>query len=148
SQAANIWRFSREKTGGGAFIMLGVHYIHFLRWLLGLRIRRLVSAAANLHCTRVAGEGICLIQGELQNGGSLQLSVAWNSQGEHLTLYGTRGTLNYLDNEHLRVHADHGWSTEDFDYATPGEWQNFPGIVPPSLADPTNPWNQHRRFAD
>ncbi len=91
----NLWRFSIDKTGGGAFIMLGVHYIHFLRWLLGLRITRVLAQTANLHCPRVEGEDVCQIQGELENGGLFQLSVAWNSQGEHFSIYGTNGSMHY-----------------------------------------------------
>lgn len=143
-----LWRFSREKTGGGAFIMLGVHYIHFLRWLLGLRITSVLAQTANLHCDRIEGEDICQFQGELDNGGFLQLSVAWNSQGEHLALYGTEGSLVYLDNELLRVHGTKPWRTSHFAYETPGAWQSFPGVVPPKLDDPLNPHNQHRAFAE
>ena len=145
-QGVDLWRFSREKTGGGAFIMLGVHYIHFVRWLLGLRITRVLAQMANLHCPRVEGEDICQFQGELDNGGLVQLSVAWNSQGEHFSVYGTEGSLVYLDNEHLRVHGAKPWQTSRFDYSTPGTWQNFPGLVPPRLDDPANPHNQHRAF--
>jgi len=147
-QGVNLWRFSREKTGGGAFIMLGVHYIHFLRWFLGRRIVRVLAQVANLHCPKVEGEDICQFQGELDNGGFVQLSVAWNSQGEHLSVYGTGGSLVYLDNEHLRVHGARAWRTSHFDYTTPGKWQNFPGLVPPRLDDPANPHNQHRAFAE
>ena len=147
-QPAQLWRFSREKTGGGAFIMLGVHYIHFLRWLLGLRITRVLAQTANLHCGRIEGEDICQFQGELSNGGLVQLSVAWNSQGEHLALYGTQGSLVYLDNELLRVHGARAWQTARFAYSTPGAWQTFAGIVPPKLDDAANPHNQHRAFAE
>jgi UDP-N-acetyl-2-amino-2-deoxyglucuronate dehydrogenase len=147
-QGTNLWRFSREKTGGGAFIMLGVHYIHFVRWLLGLRILRVIAQAANLHCPKVEGEDICQFQGELENGGLVQLSVAWNSQGEHFAAYGTEGTFLYLDNEHLRVHGARPWKTSYFDYTKAGTWQNFSGLVPPKLDDPANPHNQHRRFAE
>lgn len=147
-QPNQLWRFSREKTGGGAFIMLGVHYIHFLRWLLGLRITRVLAQTANLHCGRVEGEDICQFQGELSNDGFVQLSVAWNSQGEHLALYGTEGSLVYLDNELLRVHGAAAWKTSYFNYEKPGTWQTFAGILPPKLDDSSNPYNQHRAFAE
>ncbi len=147
-QADQLWRFSREKTGGGAFIMLGVHYIHFLRWLLGLRITRVLAQTANLHCGRIEGEDLCQFQGELDNGGLVQLSVAWNSQGEHLALYGTEGSLVYLDNEMLRVHGAKPWQTSYFNYEKPGAWQTFVGVTPPKLDDPANLHNQHRAFAD
>jgi predicted dehydrogenase len=147
-QGVDLWRFSRDKTGGGAFIMLGVHYIHFLRWLLGLRIVRVQAQVANLHCPRVEGEDICQFQGELDNGGMVQLSVAWNSQGEHFSVYGTEGSLVYLDNEHLRIHSARAWRTKSFDYVTPGKWQNFPALVPPRLDEPANPYNQHRAFCE
>lgn len=147
-QPAELWRFSREKTGGGAFIMLGVHYLHFLRWLLGLRIRKVLAQMANLHCGRIEGEDTCQFQGELEGGGLVQLSVAWNSQGEHLALYGTEGTLVYLDNDLLRVHGTRPWATSHFRYEKPGAWRTFPGVVPPRLDDPANPHNQHRVFAE
>ena len=147
-QPNQLWRFSREKTGGGAFIMLGVHYIHFLRWLLGLRIQRVLAQAANLHCDRIEGEDICQVQGEMDNGGFVQLSVAWNSQGEHLALYGTEGSLVYLDNELVRVHGTTPWRTSQFAYEKPGTWQSFAGVAPPKLDDPANPYNQHRAFAE
>lgn len=140
-----LWRFSREKTGGGAFIMLGVHYLHFIRWLLGLRVTRVCAQAENLHCPVIEGEDICQIQGELETGALLQLSVAWNSQGEHLALYGTKGSVVYLDNELLRVHGAAPWSIEGIEYSTPGVWQNFP-LTPPRLDDAANPFNQHAQF--
>jgi len=146
-QGLDLWRFSKGKTGGGAFIMLGVHYIHFLRWFLGRRVVRVLAQAANLHCPRVEGEDICQFQGELDDGSFVQLSVAWNSQGEHLAVYGTEGSLVYLDNEHLRVHGVAAWKTSFFEYTTPGKWQNFPGLVPPRLDDTGNPYNQHKQFA-
>ncbi len=146
-QPAELWRFSREKTGGGAFIMLGVHYLHFLRWLLGVRIIRVLAQTANLHCKRVEGEDICQLQGELDNGGMVQLSTAWNSQGEHFSVYGTEGSLVYLDNELLRVHGTRPWRTSHFDYTATGKWQTFAGIVPPPLDDSANPYNQHLAFA-
>ncbi|MDO8539898.1 MAG: Gfo/Idh/MocA family oxidoreductase [Opitutaceae bacterium] len=147
-QPNELWRFSREKTGGGAFIMLGVHYIHFLRWLLGLKIKRVLAQTANLHCGRIEGEDICQLQGDLDNGGFVQLSVAWNSHGEHFAIYGTEGSLVYLDNELLRVHSAKPWKTSYFDYERAGQWQSFPGVVPPKLDDPANPHNQHRAFAE
>jgi predicted dehydrogenase len=143
-----LWRFSREKTGGGAFIMLGVHYIHFLRWLLGRRITRVVVQAKNLHCGRIEGEDVCVVQGELDNGGLVELSVAWNSQGEHLAVYGTRGSLVYLDNELLRIHGAQPWQLDGLRYDQPGKWQTFPSVVPPPLDDAGNPHNQHRAFVE
>ena len=140
-----LWRFSREKTGGGAFIMLGVHYLHFVRWLLGLRVTRVCAQAANLHCPRIEGEDICQIQGEFNRGALLQLSVSWNSQGEHLAIYGTKGSVVYLDNELLRVHGAEPWEISDVKYSTPGAWQNFP-LAPPRLDDAANPFNQHAQF--
>lgn len=140
-----LWRFSREKTGGGAFIMLGVHYVHFLRWLLGLRVTRVCAQAVNLHCPRIEGEDICQIQGELNQGALLQLSVSWNSQGEHLAIYGTKGSVVYLDNELLRVHGADSWEIADFKYSAPGSWQNIP-LAPPRLDDAANPFNQHAQF--
>ncbi len=141
------WRFSRAQTGGGAFIMLGVHYVHFVRWLLGRRIRRVLAQAASLHCGRIEGEDICQVQGELDDGSFVQLGVAWNSQGEHVALYGTEGSLVYLDNELLRVHGAKPWATAQFNYATPGRWQTFAGLLPPALDAADNPHNQHRAFA-
>ncbi|HRE82330.1 MAG TPA: Gfo/Idh/MocA family oxidoreductase, partial [Opitutaceae bacterium] len=146
-QPANLWRFSREKTGGGSFIMLGVHYLHFVRWMLGLRITRVLAQTANLHCQRVEGEDICQLQGELENGAMIQLSTAWNSQGEHFSIYGTEGSLVYLDNELLRLHGVHPWKTQYFDYQTTGKWQTFAGVLPPRLDDPANARNQHVAFA-
>ncbi len=147
-QPEQRWRFSREQTGGGAFIMLGVHYLHFARWLLGRRITRVLAQTANLHCGRIEGEDICQFQGELDSGGFVQLSVAWNSQGEHVALYGTEGSLVYLDNELLRVHGAKPWRTSHFDYAMPGKWQTFAGVVPPALDAADNPHNQHRAFSE
>lgn len=147
-QPEQRWRFSREQTGGGAFIMLGVHYLHFARWLLGRRITRVLAQTANLHCGRIEGEDICQFQGELEGGGFVQLSVAWNSKGEHVALYGTEGSVVYLDNELLRVHGVKPWRTSHFDYATSGQWQTFGGVVPPALDAADNPHNQHRAFAE
>ena len=148
SEAKNLWRFSKEKTGGGAFIMLGVHYIHFLRWLLGSKLTRVCAQVSNLHCPRIEGEDICQIQAEMENGTLVQLSVAWNSQGEHFAIYGTEGSLVYLDNELLRIHGVKPWKTSYFEYTELKSWQNFDGIVPPPLDDGQNSYNQHRAFLE
>jgi UDP-N-acetyl-2-amino-2-deoxyglucuronate dehydrogenase len=147
AQPGHLWRFSRERTGGGAFIMLGVHFIHFSRWLLGLDIRRVCAQVKNLHCPRVEGEDICQVQGEFSNGALVQLGVAWNSQGEHLALYGTEGSLLYLDNEILRLRGTRPWKTDWFS-CEPADWQTYHGVKPPAFGDGENPFNQQRQFAE
>jgi predicted dehydrogenase len=147
-QDASSWRLKKERTGGGAFVMLGVHYVHLMRWLTGLEIRRLVAQAPNLQCPHIEGEDICLVQGELSNGVLFSLGMAWNSQGEHFALYGTKGSFLYLDNEMVRVHSSSEWNTKSFSYNSPGRWQTFGEIIPPALDEATNPFNQHIQFSE
>lgn len=145
---ASHWRLSKEKTGGGAFIMLGVHYLHLIRWLTGQKIRRVSARTANLHCPHIEGEDICQVQAELFDGSCCQVNVAWNSKGEHFALYGTKGSFVYLDNQLLRVNAAEAWPTSRFVYRRTGEWQTYLDVMPPALDDAANPFNQHRQFAE
>ena len=128
--------------------MLGVHYVHLIRWLTGLRISRVCARAENLHCPHIEGEDICQVQAELSDGSFCQINVAWNSKGEHFALYGTQGTFCYLDNQLLRVNATTGWQTPGFSYQRLGEWETHPDILPPALDDASNPLNQQRQFAE
>lgn len=144
---ASTWRLSREKTGGGAFLMLGVHYLHLTRWLTGLEVKRVCAQAPNLRCPHIEGEDICVVQGELSSGAVFQITTAWNSHGEHFGLYGTSGSFLYLDNETVRIRTETAWESSHFDHPGGGSWQSYSKVIPPRLDDAANPFNQHARFA-
>lgn len=155
------WRGSLKQTGGGCFIQLAVHYIHLFEWMLGARIARVAAFTNNLRSPGIEGEDITSVVAEFETGAHVTFDMAWCAAGEQLSIHGTSGSADYLNNRLLTLASDEGSfsgrvvryasSKNDGAAASPhavsGDEQTFE-ILPPSFGDYRNPLNQHRMFVE
>ena len=150
------WRGSVAQTGGGCFIQLAVHFVHIFEWATGARVVRASGLARNLHCPGIEGEDLAVGVFELDSGAMLTIDTAWCTNGEELSVHGTKGRFTYRDNKlslcsnvgayHGRVAEYSGGLVAQFGGIW-GEEQSME-ITPPGFADITNPWNQHLQFLE
>ncbi|MCU1237781.1 MAG: oxidoreductase domain protein, partial [Candidatus Solibacter sp.] len=148
------WRGSMTQTGGGRFIQLAVHYLHIFEWATGAKVRRASGFARNLHCPGLEGEDLAVGVFELDSGAMLTIDTAWCTNGEELSIHGTKGRFTYRDNKlaicsnvgefHGRVAEYTGGTVAQFG----GQWgvEQQMEVLPPAFADITNPLNQHLQF--
>jgi len=156
-QGQRTWRTSLAQTGGGCFIQVAVHYIHIFEWMLDSRIARATARTANLHCPGVEGEDLALAILEFENGAMATIDTSWCTNGEQLSLHGTRGRAEYRNAKWLamasglgpfrgRVIDYPGGMVTSYDGGHGAEHQAE--ITPPGFGDAANPLNQHRTFLE
>jgi predicted dehydrogenase len=138
------WRASREATGGGSFIQLGVHYQHLMRWLLGERVARVQATARNVACPQLEGDDLMLAQYEL-DGALGEIQTAWCVQEEHISLMGTKGSIHYRENRRVE-YVGEGGAFEGEAVRLRGSGEESCECLPPEWDDAGNRYNQHRRF--
>lgn len=143
------WRASRTATGGGSFIQLGVHYQHFMRWLLGQQILRCQSMSTNFACKHLEGDDLTLVQYWLSGGSLGEIQTSWCCQEEHISVLGTKGSFHYYDNEHVEFNSTTGeFHGECLHLTGDGSIERITAINPPAWDDASNLYNQHRRFVE
>jgi predicted dehydrogenase len=154
------WRGSIEQTGGGCFIQLAIHYIHLFQWMLDSKVVGCTAIAKNLFSPGLEGEDIACAILEFENGTLATIDVAWNTSGEQLSIHGTRGTCEYLDNHTLSLSSEAGeffgqvvaYQKPRLDaiHLAPG----FPAhkqtleIIAPPVGEINNSYNQQRLFLE
>jgi predicted dehydrogenase len=151
------WRGSVAQTGGGCFIQLAVHYVHIFEWATGARVVRCSGFMRNLHCPGLEGEDLAVGVFELNTGGMLTIDTAWCTNGEELSVHGTKGRFTYGDHKlalcsnlgafHGRVAVYTGGLSAQVFGGPWGEEQQME-ITPPGFADIHNPLNQHLQFLE
>jgi predicted dehydrogenase len=151
------WRGSVEKTGGGCFIQLGVHYIHIFEFVTGARVVRATGFAGRLHCPELEGEDLACAVLQMDNGSIVTIDTAWCADGEELSIHGTGGRVEYRYNRWLALSSAmgrfkghvvnySGQLVEEY-WGPEGEEQVIQ-ICPPKFGDLDNPFNQHRLFLE
>jgi predicted dehydrogenase len=147
--AESNWRASRDKTGGGSFIQLGVHYQHLMRWLLGQSVTETQAMHTNFACPQLEGDDLMLAQYRLSNGSLGEIQTSWCCLEEHVSLLGTRGSFHYRDNRVVEYTADTGpFAGEFVSVKGDGSFERFEDKLPPEWDDAANVYNQHRRFCE
>ena len=151
------WRGSVAQTGGGCFIQLAVHYVHIFEWATGARVVRASGFVRNLHCPGIEGEDLAVGVFELDTGAMLTIDTAWCTNGEELSVHGTKGRFTYRDNKlalcsnlgafHGRVAQYTGGLAAQVFGGPWGEEQQML-VTPPGFADIHNPLNQHLQFLE
>lgn len=142
------WRASRNRTGGGSFIQLGVHYQHLMRWLTGERVTGVQAMNTNVACPQIEGDDLMLAQYRLSGGGMGEIQTSWCCLEEHVSLLGTKGSFHYRDNLRLEFTGDNGpFHGELLHFKGDGSLETAESI-PPDWDDAQNPYNQHRRFCE
>ena len=133
------WRGSVAQTGGGCFIQLAVHYVHIFEWATGARVVRASGFARNLHCPGLEGEDLAVGVFELDTGAMLTIDTAWCTNGEELSVHGTKGRFTYRDNK-LALCSNVGRITD--------AWRSIPAAWWRSSAAPgakSSRWRSSRR---
>lgn len=142
------WRASREATGGGSFVQLGVHYQHLMRWLLGRRVLHVQALSRNVACPHLEGDDLTLAQYELEGGVLGDIQTGWCAQEEHVSLLGTKGSIHYRENRTVEYAGEGGaFDGEALHLRGDGRPESFE-CLPPEWDDAGNPYNQHRRFME
>lgn len=143
------WRASRERTGGGSFIQLAVHYQHLMRWLLDQQVSRVQSMATNFACPHLEGDDLMLAQYRLSGGGLGEIQTSWCCLEEHVSLLGTRGSIHYRENAIVEFTGQTGpFDGEYVHLRGDGSLERFENCLAPEWDDAANPYNQHRRFCE
>jgi len=151
------WRGSIEKTGGGCFIQLGVHFIHLCNWLIDSSVVRATALMKNLHGAGIEGEDIACAVLELSSGALVTLDMAWCAAGDQFSIHGTRGSAEYMANTMLMIGAVEGrFSGRTVVYPAKKESEDKSShfkmesrvILAPHLGDSSNPHNQQRQFLE
>jgi predicted dehydrogenase len=141
------WRASRERTGGGSFIQLGVHYQHLMRWLTGASVLRVQAMQRNVACPHLEGDDLTLAQYELSNGSLGDIQTSWCSQEEHVSVMGTKGSFHYRDNRRVECFSECGpFDGEVLHLRGDGTMETIEDCLSPEWGDAANPHNQHRCF--
>ncbi|MFN0118877.1 MAG: Gfo/Idh/MocA family protein [Blastocatellia bacterium] len=142
-----LWRASRDKTGGGSYVQLGVHYQHLLRWMLDDRVARVQAFMQNRACSHLEGDDLALVHFELASGAYAEVQTSWCVQEEHFSLLGTRGSIHYRDNRRVEFIGEGGpYKGEVLNLQGDGKPEEIALLLPPAWDDAANPFNQHRSF--
>jgi len=143
------WRASKERTGGGSFIQLAVHYQHLMRWLLVQRVTQVQAMATNFACPQLEGDDLMLAQYRLSGGSLGEIQTSWCCLEEHVSLLGTKGSIHYRDNNVVEFTGETGpFDGEYLHLKGDGSFERFENALAPEWDDATNPYNQHRRFCE
>ncbi|MFN0124498.1 MAG: Gfo/Idh/MocA family protein [Blastocatellia bacterium] len=142
-----LWRASRDKTGGGSYVQLGVHYQHLLRWMLETRVTRVQAFMQNRACPHLEGDDLALVHLELASGAYADVQTSWCIQEEHFSLLDTRGSIHYRDNRRVEFIGEGGpFSGEALQLKGGGKPEEIASLLPPAWDDAAIPFNQHRSF--
>jgi predicted dehydrogenase len=151
------WRGSIERTGGGCFMQLGVHYIHIFEYVTGLRVVKATGFAARLNCPALEGEDLACAVLQMDSGAIITLDTAWCADGEELSIHGTGGRVEYRYNRWLTFSSACGpFEGQVVNYSGQlgkGYWgpegeEQVLEVRPPAFGDIENPFNQHRLFLE
>jgi predicted dehydrogenase len=145
-QTEGFWRHSIHKTGGGAFIQLGVHYIRMFHELTGQNVESVLGHAANLHCPGIEGEDTATAVLLYRSGMVASLSTSWCSTGEELSIHGTLGSATLLNNTELYVTGSSPWNTEWVRHKPNDTTRQV--FIPVEPNEAFSPYNQHRLFLE
>lgn len=141
------WRQSLEKTGGGSFIQLAVHNMNMVQWLLSERIISVMAFSKNMMCPNVGGDDITVVACEFNNGVLGTLESSYCADSDMLSIYGTKGFINIIDNHNVELCLDETFEGEIIQYATPAKLCNCKYDFDTfSLYKGINPFDQHITF--
>jgi UDP-N-acetylglucosamine 3-dehydrogenase len=142
-----LWRSSRDKTGGGSYVQLGVHYQHLLRWMLDDRVVRAQAFMQNRACPHLEGDDLAMAHLELASGAYADVQTGWCVQEEHFSILGTRGSVHYRDNRRIEFVGEGGpFKGTVLELKGDGTPEEIAPLLPPAWDDAANQFNQHRSF--
>ncbi len=143
----NVWRGSRDKTGGGCFIQLSVHAINLMQWWLGSAIAEVSAYSANQHCPNIGGDDVTTAIAAFDSGVFGVFDSGYASEGSTREIFGTQGWLRINAEREIEIVMDQPYADGLIQYTTPGKKALFqlPGRA---LDDASNPHNPQRMFIE
>lgn len=144
SISQNNWRKSVEKTGGGAFIQLTVHFINMIQWILNDKITSVAAFSKNNMCPNVGGDDVTNASCEFESGILGSLESSYSSSPNILAVYGTKGYIMITDEYKLDIKLNEKYNGEFIKY-------NDPNNIVTLLIDKTvnnNQYDQHIAFVN
>lgn len=143
-QPAGSWRTSARRSGGGSFLLLAPHLVHLAQWISGQPIVNIVGSQARVAADHIEGDDVSSVVGTFGDRSALEISTGWCFTEHEVAVYGTDGTIRYLDQDLLVVKGNQPLDGRMFDYTDVGRTQRFTGLVPPPMGERANPYEQHR----
>lgn len=136
------WRSSLEKTGGGAFIQLTIHFFDMAQWLLNDRIVKVSAFSKNMMCPNIGGDDVTVAVCEFRSGVPGTLEASYSSDPNILAIYGTKGFISIIDDYKLDIKLDEAYAGELFSYDKPRDIETYRFSKPGD----GNPYDQHMAF--
>lgn len=136
------WRKSADKTGGGSFIQLAVHYLNLVQWLLNEKIVRVTGFSKNIMCPNVGGDDVTNAACEFESGIQGSLESSYCSGPNIIAVYGTKGYFMVTDDLKLDIKLSDTYEGAVIKYYHSGEIVDFRY----SFDHENNPYDQHIAF--
>lgn len=142
---APLWRASKELTGGGSLIQLGVHDYDMLEWILDAEITHISAFSENLMSQHVGGDDTTHSIVKFSNGILGTVESSYCTKEASLKILGNKGSISYVNG----VLTVSGESYEGFGikYDTPKAAAKFSlSYSNDTLFNTENPYEQHVAF--
>lgn len=142
---APLWRASKELTGGGSLIQLGVHDYDMLEWILDAEITHISAFSENLMSQHVGGDDTTHSIVKFSNGVLGTVESSYCTKEASLKILGNKGSISYVNG----VLTVSGESYEGFGikYDTPKAAAKFSlSYSNDTLFNTENPYEQHVAF--
>lgn len=142
---APLWRASKELTGGGSLIQLGVHDYDMLEWILDAEITHISAFSENLMSQHVGGDDTTHSIVKFSNGVLGTVESSYCTKEASLKILGNKGSISYVNG----VLTVSGESYEGFGikYDTPKAAAKFSlSYSNDTLFNTENPYEQHMAF--
>ena len=142
---APLWRASKELTGGGSLIQLGVHDYDMLEWILDAEITHISAFSENLMSPHVGGDDTTHSIVKFSNGILGTVEASYCTKEASLKILGNKGSISYVNG----ILTVSGECYEGFGimYDTPKKAATY--SLPYSnetLFNTDNPYEQHVAF--
>lgn len=142
------WRCDIAKTGGGAFIQLGVHCMDICMWLINERITSLCAYSENNLCGNMGGDDSTAVIARYESGIYGVFEAGYNSYGRKTEIYGTKGSIIVNEPESVTVEMEEAYEGDIIKY-TPGGRKTFEThFSREALNSIKNPYEQHVAFVN
>ena len=114
SRAEGAWRTDPQRSGGGALIDVGAHYLDLFRYLIGDFDQIVYMGSRRVFGWKVEESAFVLVRFRGGIHGTLGISFTVPRPGNLVEIYGTKGTL--LLGDQLRVTTERGTTEEKAEF--------------------------------
>ena len=144
---APVWRSSKELTGGGSLIQLGIHDYDMLEWILDSEITKVSAFSKNLMSPHIGGDDITHTIVEFSNGILGTVESSYCSKDSSLKILGDKGYITYIGGELSVVGEKYEGKDLVYDAAQTLKKYSLP-YSNETLFNIDNPYEQHIAFIE